>query len=157
MTVQTISYGNDYPAPTSYIEPFFETTHNCELRKNDYPERWTIMLDHFSEWQSRRMNVLDHSPTLATRGITIYGISTIYRTIFITKMIVRSRPFFELENSRLSEISNHFPDWKGNAQPRPFSKLENDCPSIILDHFQTRKWLPNLDHFPNWKWLSIYQ
>ena len=68
--------------------PFFETAHNCELRKNDCLVRQTIVLDHYSEWLPRRMIVLDHSPTLATRGIIVYGTLTIYRTIFITKMII---------------------------------------------------------------------
>jgi hypothetical protein len=49
MIVWTTSYGNDCPAPTSYIGPFFETSHNCEIQKNDFPERQTILLDHFSE------------------------------------------------------------------------------------------------------------
>jgi hypothetical protein len=74
------------------------------------------------------MTFLDHSPTLATRGITVYGTSTIYWTIFITKMIVRSEPFSELENSCPSEISNHFPNWKGTAHPGPFFELKNDYP-----------------------------
>jgi hypothetical protein len=74
------------------------------------------------------MTILDHSPTLATRGINVYGTSTINRTIFITKMTIRSGPFSELENARPSEISNHFLDWKGIAQPGPFYKLENDFP-----------------------------
>jgi hypothetical protein len=46
------------------------------------------------------------------------------------KMTVRSGPFFELENACPSEISNHFPNWKGNAQAGPFFKLENDCPQF---------------------------
>jgi hypothetical protein len=74
------------------------------------------------------MIVLEHSPTLATRRIVVYGTSTIYWTIFITKMTVRYRPFSELENDFSLEISNHFPDGKGTAQPGPFSKLENDYP-----------------------------
>jgi hypothetical protein len=74
------------------------------------------------------MIILDRSPTLATREIVVYGTSAIYRTIFITKMIVQSGPFSELENVCPSEISNHFPDWKGTAELGPFSKLENDCP-----------------------------
>jgi hypothetical protein len=78
----------------------------------------------------RRMNILNHSITLATRGIVVYGTLAICQTIFITKMIVRSRPFFELENACPSEISNHFPNRKGTAHPRPFVKLKNDCPSI---------------------------
>jgi hypothetical protein len=41
MIVRSISYGNDCPTPTSYNRPFFETVHNCELRKNDFPERWS--------------------------------------------------------------------------------------------------------------------
>jgi hypothetical protein len=41
--------GNHCPAPTSYNKPFCETTHNCELRKNDCPKRRTILLDHYSE------------------------------------------------------------------------------------------------------------
>jgi hypothetical protein len=76
------------------------------------------------------MTVLDHSPTLATRGIIVYGTSTIYQTIFITKMTVRSGPFSELENACPSEISNHFPNWKGTAHPGPFFELKNDFPSI---------------------------
>ena len=90
--------------------PFFEIAHNCELRKNDCPTRWTILLDHYWEWLSRRKIVLDHSPTLATRGIVVYVTSAIYRTIFITKMTVRSGLFYELENSCPSEISNYFPN-----------------------------------------------
>jgi hypothetical protein len=74
------------------------------------------------------MIFLNHSPTLATRVIIVYGTSTIYQTIFITKMIVLSEPFFELENGYPSEILNHFLDWKGTAQPGLFSKLENDFP-----------------------------
>lgn len=89
----------------------------------------TILLD-YSKWLPRRMIVLDHSPTLATRGIVVYGMSTIYWTIFVTKMIVCSRPFFELENDCPLEILDHFLDWKVTSQPRPFSKLENDCPYI---------------------------
>jgi hypothetical protein len=112
-------------APTSYIIPFFETTHNCELRKNDFLERWTILLDHFSEWLPRRMTVLDHSPTLTTRGIVFYGTSTICRT-----MIVGFGPFSELENECSSKILDHFPDWKVTSQPGPFSKLENEFPYI---------------------------
>jgi hypothetical protein len=76
------------------------------------------------------MIVLDHSPTLATRGIVVYGTSTIFQTIFITKMIVYSGPFSELENDYPSEILGHFPDWKVITQPGPFSKLENDSPYI---------------------------
>jgi hypothetical protein len=49
MTVQTISYGNGCPTPTSYIPPFLETAQSYELLKNDFPERLTILLDHFSE------------------------------------------------------------------------------------------------------------
>jgi hypothetical protein len=49
MTVQTISYGNDCLAPTSYIGPFLETAQSCEILKNDCPERQVILLDHFSE------------------------------------------------------------------------------------------------------------
>ena len=41
--------------------PFFETTHNCELRNNDCPARRTSLLDHYWEWPSRRETVLDHS------------------------------------------------------------------------------------------------
>jgi hypothetical protein len=74
------------------------------------------------------MIVLDHSPTLATRGIVVYGTSSIYHTIFITKMTVRSGPFSELENACPSEISSHFPNWKGTTHPESFSKLENDFP-----------------------------
>jgi hypothetical protein len=70
------------------------------------------------------MIVLDHSPTLATRGIIVYGTSTIYQTIFITKMTVRSGPF---------------------------SELENDVRQKSRTTFRTGKELPNLDHFPNWK------
>jgi hypothetical protein len=74
------------------------------------------------------MIVLDDSPTLAIRGITVYGTSTIYQTIFIMKMTVRSRPFSEMENACSSEISNHFLNWKGTAHPGPFFELKNDCP-----------------------------
>jgi hypothetical protein len=74
------------------------------------------------------MTVLDHSPTLARRGIDVYGTSTIYRAIFITKITVRSIPFSELENSYPLEISNHFLNWKGTVHPGPFFELENDCP-----------------------------
>jgi hypothetical protein len=59
---------------------------------------------------------------------TLYGTSTIYRTIFITKMTVRSGPFSELESACPSEISNHFSNWKGTAHPGPFFELKNDCP-----------------------------
>jgi hypothetical protein len=45
-------------------------------------------------------------------------------------MTIQSGPFFELKNSRPSEISNHFSNWKGTAQDGPFSKLENGCPQI---------------------------
>jgi hypothetical protein len=45
-------------------------------------------------------------------------------------MTVQYRPFFELENAYPSEISNHFPNWKGTAQAEPFFKLENDCPQF---------------------------
>jgi hypothetical protein len=76
------------------------------------------------------MIVLDHSPTLDTKGIIVYGTSAIYRTIFITKMTIRSGPFFELENAWPLEISNYFSNWKGSAHPGPFSELENHCPSI---------------------------
>jgi hypothetical protein len=80
------------------------------------------------------MIVLDHSPTLATRGIIVYGTSTIYQTIFITKMTVRSGPF---------------------------SELENDVRQKSRTTFRTGKELPNLDHFPNWKMTAhesiIYQ
>ena len=62
------------------------------------------------------------------KRIVVYGTSTIYRTIFITKMTVRSGTFFELENAYPSEISNHFPNWKGTAHPRPFFELKNDYP-----------------------------
>jgi hypothetical protein len=65
---------------------------------------------------------------LTTRGITIYGTSTINRTIFITKMTVQSGPFSELENACPSEISNHFLNWKETAHPGPFFELKNDCP-----------------------------
>jgi hypothetical protein len=74
------------------------------------------------------MTVIDHSPALATRGIVVYGTSTIYHTIFITKMTVRSGPFSELENACSLEISNHFLNWKGTAHLGPFFKLKNDCP-----------------------------
>jgi hypothetical protein len=73
------------------------------------------------------MSVIDHSPTLAIRGIVVYGTSTIYHTNFVKIMIVYSGPFFELENDCLSEILDHFMDWKVTSQPGPFSKLENDC------------------------------
>jgi hypothetical protein len=43
-------------------------------------------------------------------------------------MTVRSGPFSELENACSSEISNHFPNWKGTAHPGPFFELKNDCP-----------------------------
>ena len=76
------------------------------------------------------MIILYHSPTLATRGIVVYGTSTIHRTIFITKMTVRSGPFSELENACPSEISNHFPNWKGTTHLGPFFELKNGCPSI---------------------------
>jgi hypothetical protein len=74
------------------------------------------------------MIILDHSPTLDTRGINVYGTSTIYQTIFITKMIFRSGPFFEMENTYPSETSNQFPKWKGTAHPGPFYELEIECP-----------------------------
>jgi hypothetical protein len=74
------------------------------------------------------MNFLYHSPTLAIRGIILYGTSTIYQTIFNMKITIRSGPFSELENACSSKISNQFPDWKGTAQLEPFSKLENDFP-----------------------------
>jgi hypothetical protein len=61
------------------------------------------------------MTVLDHPPTLATRGITVYGTSIVYWTIFIMKMTVRSGPFSELENVCPSEISTHFLNCKGTA------------------------------------------
>jgi hypothetical protein len=76
------------------------------------------------------MIVLDHSPTLATRGIIVYGTSTIYQTIFIMKMTVRSGPFSKMENACPLEISNHFPNWKETAHPGPFFELKNDCPYI---------------------------
>jgi serine/threonine protein kinase len=76
------------------------------------------------------MIVLNHSPTLATRGIIVYGASTIFQT-----MTVGSRPFSKLENDCPSKIFDQFSKWKVTAQPRPFSKLENECPSRILDHF----------------------
>jgi hypothetical protein len=126
MIVQTISYGNDCPETTSYIEPFFEIAHNCELQKNDFSKRWTILLDHYSESLPMRMIFLDHSPTLATRGILVNGTPIIYRTIFVTKMTVRSGPFSKLENDYLTEILDHISDWKVTAQPGPFYKLEND-------------------------------
>jgi hypothetical protein len=88
------------------------------------------MLDHFSELLPRRMIVLDHSPTLGTRGIDVYGTSTICRT-----MTFCFRAFSELEDECPSKILDHFPDWKVTSQPGPFSKLENDYPSRILDHF----------------------
>jgi hypothetical protein len=74
------------------------------------------------------MIFLDLSPTLDTRGIIIYGTSTIYQTIFITKNIVIYGPFSELENAYPSEISNHFLNWKGTAHPGQFSEIENDYP-----------------------------
>jgi hypothetical protein len=49
MIVLSISYGNDCPAPTSYIRTFFETAYNYDLQKNDIPKRHTILLGHFSE------------------------------------------------------------------------------------------------------------
>jgi hypothetical protein len=61
---------------------------------------------------------------LTKRGIVVYGTSTIHRTIFIMKMTFRSGPFFELENACPSEISNHFPNWKGTSHPGPFFELE---------------------------------
>jgi len=145
MTIRTISYGNDCPAPTSYNGPFFKTAHNHELWKNDFPERHTILLDHYSEWLSRRMTSLDHSPTLATRGINVYGTSAIYQTIFITKMNVRSGPFSELENEcplwtifrtgKWMSALDHFPNWKMNVRQKSWAT------------FLTGKSLPNLDHF----------
>ena len=48
--------GSDYPyhflrkwlSSTSLQNgPFFETSHNCELQKNDCPSRWTSLLDHY--------------------------------------------------------------------------------------------------------------
>jgi hypothetical protein len=44
------------------------------------------------------------------------------------KMTVQSKPFFELENACLLEISNHFPNWKGTSHPGPFFELKNDYP-----------------------------
>jgi hypothetical protein len=67
-------------------------------------------------------------PMFTTRGIVVYGTSTIHRTIFIRKMTGRSGPFSELENACPSEISNHFLKWKGTAHPGPFFELKNDCP-----------------------------
>jgi hypothetical protein len=66
---------------------------------------------------------------LATRGIVVYGTSTIHRTIFITKMTIRFGPFSELENASSLEISNHFPNWKGTAHLGPFFELEK-CLSL---------------------------
>jgi hypothetical protein len=74
------------------------------------------------------MTFLDHSSTLVTRGIIVYGTSTIYRTVFITKMTVRSGPFSEQENACPLEISNHFLNWKGTAHPGPFFELKKYCP-----------------------------
>ena len=107
--------------------PFFETTHHCELQKNDCPTKWTILVDHYSEWLPRRMIVLDHFPTPDTMGIVVYGTSTIYQTIFVKKMTVHFGPFFKLE------MIVHKKSWTT---------------------FRTGKWLPNLDHFPNWKMTS---
>jgi hypothetical protein len=45
-------------------------------------------------------------------------------------MTVRFGPFYRLENAYPSEISNHFPNWKGTTQARPSFKLENDCPQF---------------------------
>jgi hypothetical protein len=71
----------------------------------------------------RIMNFLDHSLTLATRGIIVYGTSLIYEAIFVKKMTFCSGPFFKLENECLLEILDHFLDLKVTAQPGPFSKL----------------------------------
>jgi hypothetical protein len=76
------------------------------------------------------MIFLDYSPTLDTKGISFYGTSKIYLTIFITKMIFQFGPFFELENSCPLEISNKFLNWKGTAHPEPFFELKNDFPQI---------------------------
>ena len=95
--------------------PFFKTAHNCELQKNDYSMRQTIILDHYLEWLPRRMTILDHSPTLDTRGITVYGTSTIYWTIFIMKMTSRSGPFSELEK------------WLSVRNLEPLFVLERNC------------------------------
>ena len=131
------SLGNDYldhflmkwlSCTNIQNRPFFETAHNCELQNNDCPVRQTSFLDHYWEWLPRKNIVLDHSPTLATRGIVVYGTSTIYRTIFITKMTIRFGLFSELETECPSEISNHFPNWKGTSHPGPFFELKNDCP-----------------------------
>jgi hypothetical protein len=67
-------------------------------------------------------------PMLTTRGITFYGTSSIHRTIFITKMTVRSGPFSELENA---------------------------CPLEISTTFQTGKELPKMDHFSNLKMIVL--
>jgi hypothetical protein len=42
----------------------------------------------------------------------------------LRKMTFRSGPFSELENAYPSEISNHFPNWKGTSHPGPFFELE---------------------------------
>jgi hypothetical protein len=61
---------------------------------------------------------------LATRGIVVYGTSSIHQTIFIMKMTIRSGPFFELENAYPLAISNQSSKWKGTAHPGPFFELE---------------------------------
>ena len=73
------------------------------LKRNfQYPERETFLL--WSHRSRNRWKFLSWS--------FLYGTSTIYRTIFITKITVRSRPFFEMENACPLEISNHISNWK---------------------------------------------
>jgi hypothetical protein len=67
-------------------------------------------------------------PHTAHKGITVYGTTTIYQTILITKMIVRSRPFSKLENAFPLEILNHFTNWKGTFHSGQFFELKKDCP-----------------------------
>jgi hypothetical protein len=58
------------------------------------------------------MTVLDNSPTLATRGIIVYGTSTIYRTIFRTEKCLSVRNLKPLcKSAKVSFIENPNGHW----------------------------------------------
>jgi hypothetical protein len=76
-----------------------------------------------------RINIfLDHSPTLSTRGIVVYGTSKIYRDILITKMIVRYGPFSELEKCLSVKNLKPLSELESNFLSGPFFELKNDYP-----------------------------
>ena len=113
--------GND--CPDHFVRKWLSYTNllhwtilrNCSqlwTLKDDFLERWTILLDHYLEWLPRRMTVLDHSSTLATWVLNLAASTVIlqWEAIWATLRLAR-------EIWRINQSCEVLTKARGNIQP----------------------------------------